>query len=113
MLEDRTQEELRYLYERCRAYISFDHNQGFGWSLADALQYGVPTLSRGRGVMSLPGLDRTGCVEYDTDDELVSLLQRDDFTRVQRDLGDLEPRRFVERFEALVRVLQVARPRAS
>jgi len=27
VLEDRTQEELRFLYERCRAYISFDHNQ--------------------------------------------------------------------------------------
>lgn len=112
-LEDRTQEELRFLYERCRAYISFDHNQGFGWSLADALQYGAPTLSRGRGVMSLPDVDRAGCRIYDSNEELVGLLQGSDFVHTRRNLEELSPRRFVERFEALVRVLQVMRPRAS
>jgi hypothetical protein len=114
--EDRTQEELRYLYERCRAYVSFDHNQGFGWSLADALQYGVPTLSRTRGVMSLPGVDHTGCAFYETNEELVRALRGGGFTRTGRDLGDLAPHRFVERFEALVRVLQVvrsSRPRSA
>jgi glycosyltransferase involved in cell wall biosynthesis len=110
-LQDLNQAELRFLYERCRAYVCFDHNQGFGWSLADALQYGAPTLSRGRGVMSIPGLDTTGCAIFATNDELVEVLQRDDYTRVHRDLGDMAPERFVERFEALVRVLQVARPR--
>ncbi|HEY3672907.1 MAG TPA: hypothetical protein VGN51_18350 [Acidimicrobiia bacterium] len=110
-LQDLDQAELRFLYERCRAYLCFDHNQGFGWSLADALQYGAPTLSRGRGVMSIPGLDTTGCAIFATNDELVELLQRDDYTRVHRDVGDMAPERFVERFEALVRVLQVARPR--
>jgi glycosyltransferase involved in cell wall biosynthesis len=109
-LEDRTQEELRFLYERCRAYISFDHNQGFGWSLADALQYGAPTLSRGRGVMSLPGLDHSECEIYDTNEELVQLLQRDDFAHVQRDLGDLAPQRFAERFESLVRAIRGGTP---
>jgi hypothetical protein len=109
--EDQTQEELRFLYERCRAYISFDRSPGFGWSLADALQYGAATLSRAKGVMTLPGLDTTGCSIFETNDELAQLLQRDDFTRVERDLGDLTPQRFVQRFEALVRVLQVARPR--
>jgi glycosyltransferase involved in cell wall biosynthesis len=110
-LMDLSQAQLRFLYERCRAYVCFDHNQGFGWSLADALQYGVPTVSHGRGVMSIPGLDTTGCAIFETNDELVELLQRDDYTRVQRDLGDMSPDRFVERFEALVRILQVARPR--
>lgn len=110
-LTDLSQEELRFLYERCRAYVSFDHNQGFGWSLADALQYGVPTLSRRRGVMTIPDLDTTGCAIFETTDELEELLQRNDFSRVQRDLGDMSPQRFVERFEALVRVLEVARPR--
>jgi hypothetical protein len=111
--EDCTQEQLRFLYERCQAYLSFDQNHGFGWSLADALQYGAPTLSRGLGVMSLPGLDRAGCAIYDSNEELVRLLQAGDFTRAQRDLGDLAPGRFVERFEGLVRVLQVTRPRGS
>jgi hypothetical protein len=105
---DCTQEQLRFLYERCRAYISFDHNQGFGWSLADALQYGVPTLSRGHGVMTLPGIDDTACTRFDSNDELVRLLQRDDFEPVVRELGELEPRRFAERFEALVERLQSA-----
>jgi hypothetical protein len=111
--EDRSQAELRFLYERCRAYVSFDHNRGFGWSLADALQYGVPTLSRGLGVMSIPGVDHTACFVYDSDDELMALLHGDDFARVQRDLGDLAPARFVERFDALVRVLQVVRSSRS
>jgi glycosyltransferase involved in cell wall biosynthesis len=110
-LQDLDQAGLRFLYERCRAYVCFDHNQGFGWSLADALQYGVPTLSRGRGVMSIPGLDTTGCWFFETTEELVELLQRDDYVRVQRDLGDMAPDRFVERFEALVRDLEVAQPR--
>jgi hypothetical protein len=111
MLVNRSQEEMRYLYERCRAYVSFDHNQGFGWSLADALQYGIPTLSRGHGVMAIPGVDRTGCVIYHSNDELVEQLHRDDFVRVERDLGDLSPARFVERFEELVGALNAARPR--
>jgi glycosyltransferase involved in cell wall biosynthesis len=112
-LEDRTQEELRYLYEHCRAYVSFDHNRGFGWSLADALQYGTPTLSRGLGVMSIPGVDHTGCVVYESNDELLAHLQAGDFTRSVRDLGDLSPPRFVQRFEALVRVLEVVRSSRS
>jgi hypothetical protein len=111
MLVNRSQEEMRFLYERCRAYVSFDHNQGFGWSLADALQYGIPTLSRGHGVMAIPGIDQTGCVIYRSNDELVEQLHRDDFVRVERDLGDLSPDRFVERFEELVRALDAARPR--
>lgn len=112
-LDDCTQEELRYLYERCRAYVSFDHNRGFGWSLADALQYGVPTLSRGLGVMTIPGVDHTGCVVYASTDELLAHLHDGDFARVTRDLGDLTPQRFVERFEALVRVLPVVRSSRS
>src|SRR5215207_5463095 len=112
-LDDRTPAELRYLYARCRAYVSFDHNRGFGWSLADALQYGTPTLSRGLGVMSIPGVDHTGCLQYETNDELLACLHRGDFTRTVRDLGDLSPARFVERFEALVRVLRVVRSSRS
>jgi len=105
-LVDCTQEQLRYLYDRCRAYLSFDHDAGFGWSLADALQYGVPTLSRGDGVMTLPGLDLAGCSRFESNDELVQLMHRHDFTRVTRDLSELAPRRFVERFEAVVARLQ-------
>jgi hypothetical protein len=101
-LVGRTQEELRFLYERCRAYVSFDHNRAFGWSLADALQYGTPTLSRGRGVMTIPGLDRTACDVYASNDELVQLLERGRFVHVERDLSALAPDRFVERFETLV-----------
>lgn len=99
---DRSQAQLRFLYERCRAYVSFDHDPGFGWSLADALLYGAPAISRGRGVMTLPGLDTTATWTYDSEDELVDLLHRTDFAHTARDLEELSPRRFVERFDALL-----------
>jgi hypothetical protein len=101
-LVDASQEELRFLYERCRAYVSFDHNHAFGWSLADALQYGAPTLSRGRGVMTIPGIDHTGCDVYTSNDDLVHRLEHGHFVHVTRDLGELAPARFATRFESLV-----------
>jgi glycosyltransferase involved in cell wall biosynthesis len=101
--EDLTQAQLRGLYERCRAYVSFDRNPGFGWSLADALQYGAPAVTRPHGVMTLPDLDTRATWTYGTTDELVDVLHGGDFAHVQRDLSTLSPQRFVERFEDLVR----------
>jgi hypothetical protein len=102
VMEDLTQEQLRWLYERCRAYISFDETFGFGFSLADALQYGAPTLSRHDGVLTVPGVDLTGSRTFRSIEELVELLQRNDFARVERDLSVFSPDRFVERFEGIV-----------
>jgi glycosyltransferase involved in cell wall biosynthesis len=102
VFDDLSQGQLRFLYERCRAYVSFDQTFGFGWSLADALQYGAPTLSRRDGVLTVPGLDVRGATTFESIDELVELVQGDDFERVERNLDEVSPHRFVERFEALV-----------
>ena len=95
-----TQPQLRTLYERCR-YISFDQTFGFGWSLANTLQFGAPNSSRRHGVMTVPDLDLRGTSIFETIDELIDLVQRNDFEHVERDLDVLSPARFVERFEAL------------
>lgn len=102
VLDDLSQAQLRFLYERCRAYVSFDRDFGWGWSLADALQYGAPTLSRGHGVMTVPDLDLRGTRVFDSIEELVDLVQLDDYRHVERDLAELSPGRFLERFEDLV-----------
>ena len=101
-MDDLRQAQLRSLYERCRAYISFDRNPGFGWALADALQYGAPALTRPHGVMTLPDLDTTATWTYDSLDDLVELLHHSGYEHVERNLTNLSPDRFVERFEELV-----------
>lgn len=103
-MDDLSQAQLRWLYERCRAYVSFDRSPGFGWALADALQYGAPALTRARGVMTLPDLDVTATWTYDSLDELVDLLHGTGYEHVERNLASLAPGRFVERFEELVSV---------
>jgi hypothetical protein len=101
VVEDPSQAQLRFLYERCRAYISFDRSPGFGWSLADGLQYGAPAIARPSGVMTLPDLDTRGTWTYDSADELLGVLRGGQFRRIDRDLGILDPARFLERFEQL------------
>jgi hypothetical protein len=102
VLENVSQANLRYLYEHCRAYVEFGRNIGFGWSLADALQYGAPVLSRWRGVLSIPGLDVRGVYSFTELDELTNLLGRAHYERVSRDTSELSPVRFLERFERVV-----------
>jgi glycosyltransferase involved in cell wall biosynthesis len=101
VLEDLSQAQLRCLYERCHAFVEFGCDMGFAWSVADALQYGAPVISRRAGVLSLPGLDDRGVHTFETVDELAVLVGRTDYVRVSRDLSDLAPERFVERFELL------------
>jgi hypothetical protein len=100
--ENLSQRQLRYLYEHCRAFINFGYNPGFGWAVADALQYGVPVISRRLGVLTLPNIDLSEVYFFHDLDELAELMQRDTYSRVTRNLDDISPTRFVERFEALV-----------
>jgi hypothetical protein len=102
VLENMSQAQLRFLYEHCRAYVEFGRNMGFAWAVADALQYGASVLSRRRGVLSLPDLDATAVYCFDDVDELAALLRRDDYPRVTRQLAEISPARFVERFERAV-----------
>lgn len=44
--------ELRYLYERCEAYVCFSVTEGFGWSIADGLRHSPVVVSRRIGILS-------------------------------------------------------------
>ena len=50
-LENVNQAQLRYLYEHAKAYICFSRSEGFGWAVADALNYHCPVISRYIGVL--------------------------------------------------------------
>ncbi len=53
-VEDATPAELRFLYERCVAYVSLSLSEGFGWSIADALHYSPAIVARRIGVLTFP-----------------------------------------------------------
>lgn len=57
-VDDPSPAEMRYLYERCLAYLSFSRSEGFGWSTADALRYSRTVVSRRIGVLSYPEVAR-------------------------------------------------------
>ena len=58
--------ELRWLYERCAAYLCFSRTEGFGWSIADGLRHAPVVVSRDIGILThpaateLPGIVRVG-----------------------------------------------------
>lgn len=48
-----TREEMRWLYEGCASYLSFSRSEGFGWAIADALNYSPCVVSRPVGILSM------------------------------------------------------------
>lgn len=67
---DPTEAELRWLYERCTAYLCFSKTEGFGWSIADGLRYAPVVVSRDIGILTHPAArDLPGVIR--TDDWLV------------------------------------------
>lgn len=88
---------LRYLYQRCSAYVSFSRTEGFGWSTADALRYSPAVITRPVGVFSnsaahQPGVslvDPTGSIDWDASLANVSRPQ-------DRNLAVLDRATFVE-----------------
>lgn len=94
--------QLRALYEDCVAYVSFSRDEGFGWAIADAYQFGAPIVSRRVGLLRLDDLDFS-CIElYNDPAEIVDLLKRVAGHRFQRRLGALAPEAFRARISALV-----------
>lgn len=83
-IESPTAAELRYLYENCRAYLSFSLSEGFGWAIADALRYSPAVVSRPVGVLSFPEaiqagvhlLDDTWSVDWSRFDETTATPRR-------------------------------------
>ena len=104
-IEDATSANLRWLYEHAAAYVLFSRTEGFGWAIADALQYGTPVISRRTGVLSLDGIDLRVST-YEDRTELARLLEEvtpaDPAGRFHRDLDFLRPARFRERLHAVV-----------
>ena len=64
-VSDPSPSELRYLYERCLAYLSFSRREGFGWAVADALRYSPIVVSESIGVLSYPGATLEGVLPMD------------------------------------------------
>jgi len=101
-IETPSQAELRWLYENCCSYVSFSRSEGFGWAIADALQYGSAIVARRIGVLTLPDIDQASVRTYDGVDELLAAIEENDFQYVERDLRALGPELFGHRIRALV-----------
>lgn len=97
-----SQSTLRTLYESCTAYVSFSRQEGFGWAIADALQYGAPIVSRRVGVLKVPGVDLAGVELYDDPTQIVDLIGQLPHTRHARDLQVLSVRSYRENLHRLL-----------
>ena len=92
-----SQERLYYLYEKALAYISFSREESFGWSLADAIMFDKPIISRSVGVISSLDQDQKGLHIYRNAVELKDLLKRDSFENVNYDKSIFSPEIFEEK----------------
>jgi glycosyltransferase involved in cell wall biosynthesis len=102
--------QLRYLYERCAAYVCFSRTEGFGWAIADALLHQRPVISRRIGVLTwLPDDGDVDC--YVTDEELAGLLAAGPAGSPSYDLSMLDARRSAEALLDLVRAAPARRYR--
>jgi len=102
-IETPSQAELRWLYENCRSYVSFSRSEGFGWAIADALQYGSPIVARHVGVLTVPDVDLSSVEMYESVEELLAAITQDDFQRVERDLCALKPDEFRHKLMGLMK----------
>ncbi|MBT5855923.1 hypothetical protein HOH87_04735 [bacterium] len=77
-LSQKTQSELSYLYQNCKGYISFSREEGFGWSIADAILHQAQLFTRDIGVVtSLTTETRDQLYIYDTQETLLELINND------------------------------------
>lgn len=83
-MKNLSQEELYYLYDNASAYISFSHVESFGWSLAEAFYSGLPIITREVGFITYVK-EQAGINVYETDEQLQTLLERDDYGKVEYD----------------------------
>jgi glycosyltransferase involved in cell wall biosynthesis len=89
-----SQEKMYYLYEKATAYVSFSREEGFGWSIADALMFDKPIISRNVGVISSLEAEQTGVYVYSNANELKGLLKRRSFECKPYDKTRFSPKRF-------------------
>lgn len=82
-LESVSQAQLRYLYENALAYVSFSRKEGFGWSIADALLFRKPIISRNVGVLSYYEKPPQGLFIYEDEKKLLEITKKNDFSRIK------------------------------
>ena len=102
---DPTQSELRWLYERCVAYLCFSKSEGFGWSIADGLRHSGMVVSRDVGILTHPAARRLpGVIRTDEEWRLDwSLLPTKRQAAPERDLSFQSPDAFRASLVALTR----------
>lgn len=100
-LQDVSQEELRFLYENCKAYVCFSRKEGFGWAIADALLFRKPILSRRIGVLSFFG-KVSGISYYETPEDLRRLLRRETLPEPVCDLSIFATQEFRSQLEDVI-----------
>jgi glycosyltransferase involved in cell wall biosynthesis len=82
-LESVSQAKLRCLHENALAYISFSRKEGFGWSIADALLYQKPILSRNVGVLTYYKKPVKGIFIYKNEKELIKISRAVNFSKIK------------------------------
>jgi glycosyltransferase involved in cell wall biosynthesis len=100
-VDDPSQAQLRFLYERCSAYVCFSRREGYGWSIADGLLAQKPIISRRIGVLSQLS-EVEGLAIYETEDQLSEFLAHGVDVSPQYDLQSFSPTRAVRTLETLV-----------
>lgn len=92
---------LSALMRNCRAYVSFSHSEGFGWSLFEAMVHRRPIISRPVGVAREY---RDSIYTYETVDDLVDTLNHfNGPLSVDYDLSRYEPRLYREKLLSIMR----------
>jgi len=96
------QEKMYYLYQQATAYVSFSREEGYGWSIADAMLFDKPIISRRVGVLSSFDPEQKGLHIYQSKQELIGLITQDSFAPCEYDKSIFSPKRFEEKILALV-----------
>lgn len=65
--------QINYAYQNCLSYINFSREEGYGWSVADAILFGCQIITRDIGIISSLGAKK-GVQIYSNEKELLELL---------------------------------------
>lgn len=102
---DATAAQLRHLYERTQAYLSFSRTEGFGWATADALRYSRAVVTRPIGIFSNQEAWQEGtfAVGHDWTVDWGAVLATCGDAAARRDLDWMSAAHFRERLLAITR----------
>jgi glycosyltransferase involved in cell wall biosynthesis len=100
-LDNLKQEKMYYLYQKTTAYVSFSREESFGWSIADAIMFDKPIISRRIGVLSSLDSNQKGLYFYRNTQELRDLFKYDAFESGSYDKECFSAERFEEKLLSL------------